>query len=166
MKVRIIRISALESTIARFDSWWDARAPRERTLLAVLGVLIGGIVLVYGVIFPLQNARAVAFADIRTYETLNARIRAAGTLTPQRPGAAPRTGDPQSVINGAGTQFGVVATVTPIPGGVRATVADASYDGVVSWLADLGASNLTVRRVDIARRPAPGRVSATVDFGQ
>lgn len=165
MKVRIIRISALESTIARFDSWWDARAPRERTMLSVLGVLIGGIVLVYGVIFPLQNARAKAFADIRTYETLNARIRAAGALTAQRP-SAPRTGDPQSVINGAGMQFGVVAQVTPIPGGVRATVADASYEGVVSWLADLGASNLTVRRVDIARRPAPGRVSATVDFAQ
>ena len=49
--VRIIRLSALESTIARFDRWWDARAPRERLMLSVLGVLIGGVVLVYGVIF-------------------------------------------------------------------------------------------------------------------
>lgn len=165
MKVRIIRISALESTIARFDSWWDARAPRERTMLSILGVLIGGVVLVYGVIFPLQNARAKAFADIRTYETLNARIRAAGTLSPQR--AQPRTGDAASVINASGMQFGVVAQVTPIPGGVRATIADASYDSLISWLADVGAtSKLTVRNVQLARRPAPGRVSATVDFTQ
>lgn len=165
MKIRIIRLSAFESAIARFDSWWDARAPRERLMLSVLGALIGGVVLVYGVIFPLQNARAKAFADIRTYETLNARIRAAGTLSPQR--AAPRTGDPLTVINTSGASFGIVAQVTPIPGGVRATIADASYDGLVGWLADLGAtSKLTVRSVQLTRRPAPGRVAATVDFAQ
>jgi general secretion pathway protein M len=165
MKIRIIRLYPLESTIARFDAWWDARAPRERTMLTVLGVLIGGIVLVYGVIFPLQNARAKAFADIRTYETINARIRAAGTLSPQR--TAPRTGDALSIVNTSGASFGIVAQVTPIPGGVRATIADASYDGLVGWLADLGAtSKLTVRRVQLTRRPAPGRVSAVVDFAQ
>jgi len=165
MKIRIIRLSALVSAIARFDSWWDARAPRERTMLSVLAVLIGGVVLVYGVIFPLQNARARAFADIRTYETLNARIRAAGTLSPQR--AQPRTGDALGIVNGSGAQFGVAAQVTPIPGGARATIPDASYDSLIAWLADVGAtSKLSVRRVEIARRPAPGRVSATVDFAQ
>jgi len=164
MKIRITRLSALESTIARFDSWWDARAPRERTMLAALSVLIGGVALIYGVILPLQNARASAFADIRTYETLNARIRAAGSLSPQR--AVPRGGDPLSVINGSAASLGVVAQVTPIPGGgVRATIADASYDSLVAWLADVGAtSKLTVRSVQLTRRPAPGRVSATVDF--
>ncbi|MCW3847451.1 type II secretion system protein M [Sphingomonas sp. LB-2] len=163
MKITIIRLSAFESAIARFDAWWDGRSPRERVMLSVLGTLIGGIVLVYGVIFPLQNARARAFADIRTYETLNARIRAAGALSPQR--AAPRTGDPLSVVNSSGASFGVVAQVTPIPGGARATIADASYDSLVAWLADLGAtSKLTVRRVELTRR-APGRVAAVVDFG-
>lgn len=162
--VRIIRISALESAIARFDAWWDARAPRERLMLTVLGVLVGGIVLVYGVIFPLQNARAKAYADIRTYETLNARLRAAGTLSTQR--AAPRAGDALAVVSGSAGTFGFTPQVTPIPGGVRATIADASYDGLVNWLADLGASSkLTVRRVSLQRQPAPGRVSATVDFG-
>ena len=56
--IRIIRVPALESAIARFDAWWDSRSPRERVMLSVLGALIGGVVLVYGVIFPLQNARA------------------------------------------------------------------------------------------------------------
>lgn len=163
MKIRIIRLSAFESAIARFDAWWDARAPRERVMLSVLGVLIGGVVLVYGVIFPLQNARAKAFADIRTYETLNARLRAAGTLTPQK--AAPRAGPPAEVINSSATGFGIAPQVTTIPGGVRAIIADASYDGLVGWLADLGASTkLTVRRVTLTRRPVPGRVSAVVDF--
>ncbi len=161
--VRIIRLSALESTIARFDRWWDARAPRERLMLSVLGVLIGGVVLVYGVIFPLQNARARAFADIRTYETLNARIRAAGSLSPQK--VAPRNGAPAQVIASSAASFGIAPQVAAIPGGVRATIPDASYDGLVGWLADLGAtSTLTVRRVSLTRGNAPGRVAATVDF--
>lgn len=162
---RIIRLPALESAIARFDGWWDGRTPRERLMLSVLGVVIGGVVLVYGVIFPLQNARARAFADIRTYETLNARIRAAGSLSPQR--AAPRTGPPEQVIQASAPAFGIAPQVEAIPGGgFRATIADAGYDSLVSWLADLGASSpLVVRRVTLTRRPTPGRVGAVVEFG-
>ena len=58
--------------------------------------------------------------------------------------------------------------VTPeaIPGGIRVTIADASYDTLMAWLADLGASSdLRIRRVSIQRRPTAGRVSASVDFG-
>lgn len=163
--IRIIRVPALESAIARFDAWWDSRTPRERVMLSVLGVLIGGVVLVYGVIFPLQNARAKAFADIRTHETLNARIRAAGTLSPQR--VAPRAGPPEQVIQASAPSFGIAPQVEPIPGGgFRATIADVSYESLVSWLADLGASSpLRVRHVLLVRRPSPGRVSAVVEFG-
>jgi general secretion pathway protein M len=151
----------LDSAIARFDAWWSARSARERVMLAVLAALLGGMVLVFGVIKPVQAMRAQAIADIITYETLNARIRAAGTLAPSR--APTRTGAPDAIAVGAASGAGITATTAPIPNGVRATVADASYDLVMAWLADAGAS-LTIRRVAIQRRPAPGRVSATVDF--
>ena len=161
--IRITRPPALEGAIARFDGWWGARSRREQLLLAVMAVLLGGVVMVYGVVKPIQAARAQAVADIFTYETLSARIRAAGSLTPGR--APQRTGSPDAIVTGAAVAAGLTANAQPIPGGVRATVADGTYEAVLAWLADIGStSRLAVRRVSIQRRPQPGRVSATVDF--
>jgi len=164
MKILIARMPALDAALIRFDNWWSGLSRREQWLVAVLGGLLALVVLVYGVVKPLQAARADALADIRTYETLTARIRAAGTLTTAQP--ARRQGPPAQVLSSSATTFGLVAAPETIPGGVRVTLADASYDSLVAWLADLSAtSDLRVRRIAIQKRPTPGRVSASVDFG-
>jgi general secretion pathway protein M len=163
--IRYIRIrsSGLEAAIARFDAFWQARSPRERLMLTVLALLLAGIVLVFGVIKPLQAARAQAYADIRTYETLNARIRAAGTLS-----AAParqRSGTPIDQIRQSAQTQGLAATTEALPDGVRAAVTEGNYDAVMAWIADAGATTpLSATRVSIRRATGPGRVSATVDF--
>lgn len=164
MKVLIARMPALDAALARFDSWWGGLSRREQRMVAGLGVVLALVVLVYGVVKPLQAARADALADIRTYETLTARIRAAGTLTTAQP--ARRQGPPAQILSSSATGFGLVASPETIPGGVRVTLTDASYDSLVAWLADLSASSdLRVRRISIQWRPTPGRVSASVDFG-
>ncbi|WP_448661322.1 type II secretion system protein GspM [Sphingomonas sp. CJ20] len=158
------QMPTLDAALLRFDSWWEARAPRERMLIGVLGALAALVVVVFGVVKPLQAARAQALADIRTYEMLSARIRAAGTLTTAK--APRRVGAPEKVANDAAAAFGLAVTAEPIAGGARVTVADATYDSVLAWLADLaGTSDLRVRRLSIVRRPAAGRVSASVDLG-
>ncbi|MET0309955.1 MAG: type II secretion system protein M [Sphingomonas sp.] len=165
MSVIRTRLPALYAGMARFGSWWNGLSGRERLMLGVLAALLAGIVLVYGVIKPLQSARAEALSDIRTYETLTARIRAAGTLG--APAAPRRQGPPAQVVSSSATSFGIVATPDAIPGGVRATIADGTYDSLMAWLADLSAtSELRVRRLSIQRRPAAGRISASVDFAQ
>lgn len=162
--IRIVRTPAVESAIARFDAWWSQRSQRERLMLGVLAALLAAVVLVYGVIQPLQNARARAFADIRTYETLNARLRAAGPLT-KRTGPA-RTGPAPQVVSESAAAFGLSPRVETAEGGVNATLVDASYDSVMSWLADLGAtSRLRVRSVSLQRGSAAGQVNATIGFG-
>lgn len=164
MRLVIARMPALDAALVRLDNWWSGLSRRERILVSVLGTLLAFAVLVYGVIKPLQAARADALADIRTYETLSARVRAAGTLTTTR--TPRRQGPPAQVASASATGFGLVATPEAIPGGIRVTVADASYDSLMAWLADLSASSdLRVRRVSIQRRPTAGRVSASVDFG-
>jgi general secretion pathway protein M len=164
MRLILARMPALDAALIRFDAWWSALSRRERVLLGVLAALLAAVVLVYGVIKPIQSARAAALQDIRTYETLNARIRAAGTLTPAQ--TTRRQGTPAEIVTGSATGFGLVATPEPLAGGVRATIADATYESVLSWLADLSTtSTLRVRRVAIQRRPTAGRVSAVVDFG-
>ena len=42
------------------SAWWEAREPRERLLLGVLGALLGVFVLVFAVILPVMDARADA----------------------------------------------------------------------------------------------------------
>ncbi len=164
MRLILARMPALDAALIRFDGWWNGRSRREQVMLGGLALFLAALVLVFGIVKPLQAARASALQDIRTYETLTARIRAAGTLSTGQPQR--RQGSPADVINGSTPAFGLAATVAPISGGARATIADASYDSVMAWLADLAAtSNLRIKRVDIQKATAPGRVRATVDFG-
>jgi len=164
MRIIVTRLPALDAALIRFDAWWSGLSHRERVLLSVLGALLGGVVLIYGVVKPLQSARAEAVADIRTFETLTARIRAAGTLSTTRPQR--RQGSPAQIASASAAGFGLAVAPQPVPGGLRVTLADASYDSLLAWLADLSAtSDLRVRGVSIQRRPASGRVAATVDFG-
>jgi general secretion pathway protein M len=161
MKIEL-RDPRLDAAIARFEGWWSGRSQRERVLLTVLGLLLAGAVTVYGVIKPLQAARAEARAEIRTYETLSARIRAAGTLSPQGPR---RTGTPVEIVQGAaqGQQLGV--TADPTDGGVRATVASGRYDQVLNWIGEVSrSSSLAVTSARITRKAEPGMVEAVVDF--
>lgn len=162
MRVILSRMPVLDAALIRFDSWWSGLAKRERVLVASLASLLTALVLIFGIIKPIQSARAQAIADIRTYETLNARILAAGTLAP----AAPRRAGPALTVAGtSAASFGLQVTPEAIPGGVRVTIANGSYDSLMAWLADLSvSSDLRVRRVSIQRRPEPGRVSARVDL--
>lgn len=162
--IRIIRTPAVESAIARFDLWWNDRSSRERVMLAGLAVLLAALILIFGVIGPLQRARAQAIADIRTYETINARLRAGGPIAPRS--APPRTGPPAQVLSVSAASFGLNPRVEDMPGGARAVLTDVPYDSVVSWLGDLGATaKLRVRRVSLQRGSAAGRVNATIGFG-
>jgi len=170
MRVRIVKVPAFEAAFTRFDRWWSGLSRREQVLLGVLAALLAGLVLVYGVIKPLQAARAQAFADIRTYETLNARIRAAGLTQPRGPTSPPPgpmlAGAPMQIISDTSIKQNLIANAEPLPGGgVRATIGDGSYEALMAWLADLSkTSHLTVRRVAITRKPEPGHIAATVDF--
>lgn len=159
------QLPTLDAGLSRTSNWWQARSPRERTMLAGLALLLGVVVLVFGVVKPIQGARAAALADIRTYETLNARVRAAGSLSAVKPQR--RTGAPEAIATQSAGGFGLALTTAPIAGGVRASIADASYDSLVHWLADVTTtSDLRVRRVTIQRLAEPGRVSASVELGQ
>ncbi|WP_313537992.1 type II secretion system protein M [Sphingomonas sp.] len=159
------QLPTLDAGLSRTGNWWQARSPRERTMLAGVGIFLAAILLVYGVVKPIQGARAAALADIRTYETLNARIRAAGTLSAVKP--PHRSGPPEVIVTESAGTFGVVLTTALVAGGVRASVADASYDSLVHWLADVTTtSDLRIRRVTLQRLGAPGHVSATVELAQ
>ena len=169
MAIRIIRVPALDAALARFDRWWGALSRRERVMVGGLGIVLAGLVLVYGVIKPLQAARAKAYADIRTYETLSARIRAAGVIktADSAPAASQRTGEPLTILNETSVKAGLIADVAPVPngGGWHVTVNNAAFDDLIAWIADISrTTSLKTRHVQVTRLSTPGRVAATLDF--
>ncbi|URW74582.1 type II secretion system protein M [Sphingomonas donggukensis] len=162
--VRIIELPALEAAWLRLATWWSGLSRREQWLVGTLGVLLALAILVYGVVKPLQASRAQSLADIRTYETLSARVRAAGNLGPA-PGPAPRTGSPVEMLTQSAAAYGLTVQVEATPSGVRATVADADYASVMNWMADVArTTGLTATQVDLRRGAAIGRVAAMIEY--
>jgi general secretion pathway protein M len=161
--IRILRLSAIEAWLLRAELWWSGLTRRERWLVGTLGGLLAALILIFGIIKPLQAARAEALADIRTYETLTARVRAAGVLVPASARPAMRAEPPLEAVQGIAREAGLTANVTP---DLTATVAEAPYEAVVGWIANVERTTpLRARRVELRRGGGPGRVLATVVFG-
>ena len=67
-------------------TWWDGLAARERGLLGVLGVVLGGFVLVFAVVLPVLDARQAATDALRAAQAeqaLLARAAPSGNTTRQ-----------------------------------------------------------------------------------
>lgn len=152
------------SLAARTRGLWSARNRREQLLLMVLGALALVAVLLKLVIAPLQAARTTALADIRTAETLSARLRAVGPALGPGPAVTPRSGDPASIIASSAAEFGLPVQQQPAANGsIRITLTDASFDAVIRWLAELErSSRLRLSEIRLDRRPASGIVAGEV----
>ena len=153
-----MRVVVIEPYVARGRSWWDDRAERERQLLATLGALAAIVLLVLLVIRPLQAARAAALADIRTYETLSASLRAAGPDLGRR--AALGGGSLPTVITGSAATAGLtIQRLEPENGQTRVVIENASYDTIVTWLSELErGGGVRIAEVKLDRRPTSGMV--------
>lgn len=165
--LRITRSPTLDAWGTKIAGWWSGLSVRERWMVGTLGFILGLLFLVFAVVQPLQTARADALADIRTYETLTARVRAAGTLVPKGSQPQQRGGSPAEAAQAAAGEAGIVANIAQSDAGLTAQVADAPYEGVVGWIANVERTTpLRARKVELRKGAAPGRVSASVEFGQ
>ena len=165
--IRITRSPALDAWGAKIAGWWSGLSPRERWMVGTLGAILAALILVFLVVKPLQAARAEALADIRTYETMTARVRAAGVLVPQGSQPQMRAGAPAEAAQAAAGEAGITAQIAPGGAGVTAQVAEAPYEAVVGWISNVERTTpLRARRVELRKGGAAGRVSASVEFAQ
>ena len=165
--LRITRSPTLDAWGAKIAGWWRGLSVRERWMVGTLGVILGILLLVFAVVKPLQAARADALADIRTYETLTARVRAAGVLVPKGSQPQQRGGSPGEAAQNAASEAGIVANITQSEAGLTAQIADAPYEGVVGWIANVERTTpLRARKVELRKSGAAGRISASVEFAQ
>lgn len=139
--------------------WWSDRSRREQMLLGVLAAIALLALLLVAVVKPLEAARARATAEIRTYDMLAMRLRAAG---PGLSGAT-RHGQPASVVAASAGATGVsVQRVEPEGGKLTVVLADAPFDAVLRFVADLErTSALRVAEARIEQsNSGPGLVTA------
>lgn len=158
-------LSRIEPYWQRARVWWSGRSIREQILLGALAALgIFGLLLV--IVAPLRQDRLDALADIRAAGLLEARLRAGGS------GATTlgrfRRGTASAIITDSAAAASIaVQQVEPQGSDLRVVLADAPFDAVVSWIAEIeGTSNLRLRSAAIERQGAAGYVSATLVVGE
>ena len=157
-------LAALDPYWARIGEWWVGRSFRERVLLAVLAA-IALVALILLVFAPLAEARAEARADLRSAALLEARLQSGEDLA----GLGQfRTGTPSAiVVDSAAAARLELANTQPVGNDVRVTFENATFDGVVAWIADVEAtSDLRLKSAQLDGQAAPGLVSATLVLGQ
>ena len=139
-------------------AWGRERSRREQILIAFFGGFLALTLFWFAIPRPLLEARATALSRIETYETIKARVAAAGPGAASR--VAPASGPIESVITARAAQFGLSPSVERADGGLVVTVSDARYDSVIPWLAALeGEQGAVLSRVRMERGATPGVVN-------
>lgn len=153
--------------IAAFNLWWDAKAPRERWLLGIAGALAAIVLLVFGIIMPLQRAinsanEAHAIA-IDRQAGIAARVAAIRDLERQPRAATTAT---QANLDIAIAQaaaergFTLARSTAQGPNAVDMAISNARAPALIAWLADLESAGIIA--ADLTMRPnADGTIAMT-----
>ena len=154
------RISALPAMSAS-RAWFGQRSAREQLLLIGLGALAMGAFLLMLVWSPLAAQRDAALSQIEQYDTLLARVHAAG---PELKRSTPTSGaEATSVADSAATHGLLIRRIEPDGELTRIAFEDAHFLQLIDWIASIQADGLArVTAIQMDRRPAPGTVNAQV----
>ena len=76
--------------MASVHLWWDGRSPRERALLAVLGVLMFAMIVWGGLVVPVERGRTAAQARLALATPMRAGSPARSVACARWPPIRPR----------------------------------------------------------------------------
>jgi general secretion pathway protein M len=156
----------------KLRTWFGGLQQREKRVVIIGAVALALIVLVGGILMPLQSAvsRAIAGQETRredlAWMRVNAsEVRAAGLLLPPDTGEAPVV-----VVDRVGRESGLASALratSPSRTGVRVQLEGAPFDTMITWLDTLDRRyGLAIESITVDRNPAPGTVNATITFTQ
>jgi general secretion pathway protein M len=155
----------------KLKAWYASLQQREQRVVAAGAVALGLIILVGGILMPLQSAvsRAVKGSETRredlAWMRLNApEIRARGGDIPADTGEAPVV-----LVDRIGREAGLASalrgTQPNATGGVRVQLEAAPFDTLVTWLDTLDRRyGLAIESITVDRTPSPGLVNASISF--
>jgi general secretion pathway protein M len=156
----------------KLQSWYDSLQPREKRVVALGAVALGLIILIGGILLPLQAAVSSAVSgsetkreDLEWMQRNAPEIRAAGNQLGADTGEAPMV-----LVDRVGREAGLASALRgaqPNPTGVRVQLEAAPFDTMITWLATLDQRyGLAVESITVDRAAAPGMVNASITFTQ
>jgi general secretion pathway protein M len=160
----------MNDTLAKLKARYDALQPRERRIVAGGAVVLAALILVLGVLMPLDSAvsDAVKRADSRREDYAWMQVNAAEV---QSGSGAIRsdTGEaPMVVVDRVGREAGLgnaLKGTQPSGSGVRVQLEAAPFDTLVTWLATLDQRyGLAIDSITVDRAARPGIVNANITF--
>jgi len=152
--------------------WYAGLQQREQRMVAIGGVTVAFLILVFGILMPLQSAVSKAArgnetrrADLAWMQVNAAEIRAAGGQLPADTGEAPVV-----LVDRVGREAGLAGALRgtqPNGTGVRVQLEAAPFDILITWLATLDERyGLAIESITVDRAARPGAVNASITFTQ
>ena len=156
----------------KLRAWYAGLQEREQRMVAVGGVCVGVLILLFGILMPLQSAVSSAVKSNETkredlaWMRINApEIRASGGQLPADTGEAPVV-----LVDRVGRKAGLGSALRgtqPNGTGVRVQLEAAPFDTLVAWLATLDERyGLAIESITVDRTAQPGTVNASITFSQ
>ena len=156
----------------KLRAWYAGLQPREQRVVAIGGIAVAVLILVLGILMPLQSSVSSAVkrnqtkrADLAWMQVNAPEVRAAGSQLPADTGEAPVV-----LVDRVGREAGLASALRgtqPNGTGVRVQLESAPFDTLVTWLATLDERyGLAIESITVDRAARPGVVNATITFTQ
>lgn len=156
--------------LEKLQAWYAGLQERERRMVLIGALALAVLLLVGGVLLPLQSAvasaekRAATRRDDLAWMYGNApEIRSVGATLYSDTGEAPVV-----IVDRVGRETGLGPALKgsqPSGTGVRVQLEAAPFDTLVSWIASLDQHyGLSVESITVDRAARPGLVNANINF--
>lgn len=159
----------------KLRAWYAGLQEREQRVVAGGGVLVAVLILVFGILMPLQLAvsgaahrNQIRREDLAWMQVNAAEVRAGADLLPVDTGEAPVV-----LVDKSGREAGLTDSLrgTQPSGtggtGVRVQLEAAPFDTMVTWLATLDERyGLAIESITLDRTARPGVVNASITLAQ
>ncbi len=160
----------MNDLIANLRRRYAGLQPREQRMVGVGAVAVGLLLLVGGVLLPLQTAVSTAVkraetrrADLAWMRVNAPEIQAAGATL-----MLDSTEAPVVVVDRVGRESGLGSALQgtqPSGNGVRVQLGAAPFDALITWIAALDQRyGLAIESISIDRADRPGVVNANITF--
>jgi len=156
--------------LAKLKTWYEGLQQRERLMVTAGAAVLGALILVAGVLLPLQSAvsDAVRRAESRREDLAWMRMNAAEVQTGGTTLYADTGEAPVVIVDRVGREAGLGSALKgtqPSGNGVRVQLEAAPFDTLIRWLATLDQRyGLAIDSITVDRAARPGVVNANITF--
>jgi len=156
----------------KLRAWYGGLQEREQRVVAIGSLVLAILILMFGILMPLQSAVSNSVArnatkreDLAWMQLNAAEVRSAGNQVTADTGEAPVV-----LVDRVGREAGLAGALRgtqPNGTGVRVQLEAAPFDALVTWLATLDERyGLAIESITLDRAARPGVVNASITFTQ